>query len=357
MKRIIFTLLLILPLLALAKGNKDNRLIIITIDGLRWQEVFQGAEENLLSDTKQVRDTELYRQTYWRSSPEERREVLMPFTWNTIAKKGLLIGNRNVNSMMQVANKTNISYPGYCEMMTGMVDEAITSNDPINNPHRNVLEAANEDPRYKGKVVMYGSWKSTRFAIHNEQAGIPASVSYEPNIAKKQTPKLQLIDRMLEGMPHFWRSEHFDAFTYAYALETLKNEHPKVMWISFGDCDEWAHARKYDLYLDGAKGTDAFIRDIYEACEADKFYKGKTTYIITCDHGRGFGNEWANHGSSTKGSEVTWVMLFGKGVEALGETKECGPFYTQQIAATIASVLGLDFTPDSGIKLLPIEVK
>ena len=357
MKRIIFTLLLILPLLALAKGNKDNRLIIITIDGLRWQEVFQGAEENLLSDTKQVRDTELYRQTYWRSSPEERREVLMPFTWNTIAKKGLLIGTRNVNSMMQVANKTHISYPGYCEMMTGMVDETITSNDPINNPHRNVLEAANEDPRYKGKVVMYGSWKSTRFAIHNEQAGIPASVSYEPNIAKKQTPKLQLIDRMLEGMPHFWRSEHFDAFTYAYALETLKNEHPKVMWISFGDCDEWAHARKYDLYLDGAKGTDAFIRDIYEACEADKFYKGKTTYIITCDHGRGFGNEWANHGSGTKGSEVTWVMLLGKGVEALGETKECGPFYTQQIAATIASVLGLDFTPDSGIKLLPIEVK
>lgn len=356
MKRSIILLLFALPLLVFAKGDKDARLVIITIDGLRWQEVFQGAEENLLSDTKQVRDTKEIRQTYWRSTLEERRATLMPFTWGTIAKRGLLIGNRNVNSMMQLANKTNISYPGYSEIMTGMVDETITSNDPVNNPHRNVLEAANEDARYKGKVVMYGSWKSTRFAIHNEQAGIPASVSYEPNVAKKQTPKLQLVDRMLAGMPRFWRSEHFDAFTFAYALETLKNDHPKVMWISFGDCDEWAHARKYDFYLDAANGTDAFIRDIYEACEADKFYKGKTTYLITCDHGRGFGNEWANHGSGTKGSEATWLMLLGNGVEALGETTECGPYYTQQIAATIASILGIDFTPDTGIKQMPISL-
>ena len=187
MRRIILILLSVLPMLVLAKGSKDNRLIVITIDGLRWQEVFQGAEENILTDSKQVRDVKQCRETYWRATPEERREALMPFTWSTIAKKGLLIGNRNVNSIMHLANKTNISYPGYSEMMTGMADEAITSNNPVNNPHRNVLEAANEDPRYKGKVMMYGSWKSTRFAIHNELAGIPASVSYEPFISKKKS--------------------------------------------------------------------------------------------------------------------------------------------------------------------------
>lgn len=354
MKRIIVILLSLMPLLSFAKGDKDARVIIITIDGLRWQEVFSGAEENLITDTKQVRENEKYRKTYWRSTAEERREALMPFVWNTIAKKGTLIGNRNKNSMMQLANKTNISFPGYCEMMTGMVDESITSNDPVNNPHRNVMEAANEDPRYKGRVMMYGSWKSTRFAIHNEPAGIPASVSYEPNVTKKQTPRLKLVDRMMAGMPHYWSSEHFDAFTFAYATETLLADHPKVMWISFGDCDEWAHSRKYDLYLDGANYTDAFIRDIYELCESDKFYRGKTTYIITCDHGRGFGNEWSSHGSGTKGSEATWVMLLGKGIEPKGETSECGPFYTKQIAATIASALGIDFTPDDGAQLEPL---
>ena len=103
MKRIILILLSLLPLMLCAKGDKDTRLVIITIDGLRWQEVFEGAEENILTDSKQVRDVELYRKTYWRSTPEERREVLMPFVWNTVAKQGTIIGNRNKNSMMQEA--------------------------------------------------------------------------------------------------------------------------------------------------------------------------------------------------------------------------------------------------------------
>lgn len=354
MKRIILILLSVLPVLAFAKGDKDTRLVIITIDGLRWQEVFMGVEEALLSNTKEVRDVERYRQTYWRPTPADRRTTLMPFVWNTVAKQGTIVGNRNLGSVMQLANKTNISYPGYSEMMTGMVDESITGNDPVNNPHRNVLEAANADWRYRGSVMMYGSWQSTRFAIHNEQAGIPACVSYEPTIAKNKTPRLKLAERMLAGMPRYWRSEHFDAFTYAFAYETLLSDHPKVMWISFGDCDEWAHARKYDLYLDAANATDAFIRDIYEACEADKFYKGNTTYIITCDHGRGDGDQWGSHGSSTKGSEATWMMLWGKGIKAQGETRDCGPYYTKQIAATIAAILDLDFTPDDGSQLQPI---
>ena len=353
MKRLILILFL-MPLMAFAKGDDFPRLVIITIDGLRWQEVFSGAEESLLSNTKEVRNVEQTRRLYWRHTPVDRRMALMPFVWNTVAKQGMLIGNRNLGSVMQVANKTNISFPGYSEMMTGIVDEDIKGNDPIPNPHLNVLEVANQDLRYKGSVVMYGSWKSTRYAIHNEEAHIPASVSYEKNIAKTQTPVLKMVDRMMEGMPHYWGSEHFDAFTYAYAIETLKADHPKVMWISFGDCDEWAHARKYDFYLDAANATDAFISDIYNACESDKFYKGKTTYLITCDHGRGDGDQWASHGSSTKGSEATWLMLLGKGIEPKGETPNNGPFVTKQVAATIARILDLDFTPEGGAQLLPI---
>ena len=57
MKKIIVILLSLMPLLMFAKGDKDARVIIITIDGLRWQEVFSGAEENLISDTKQIAAT------------------------------------------------------------------------------------------------------------------------------------------------------------------------------------------------------------------------------------------------------------------------------------------------------------
>ena len=88
MKHTKFTIVLLLamlPLLAMAKGKKDTRLVIISIDGLRWQEVFSGAEENLLMDSKQVRNPKGYRELYWRNTPEERRQILMPFVWSTIA--------------------------------------------------------------------------------------------------------------------------------------------------------------------------------------------------------------------------------------------------------------------------------
>ena len=101
--------------------------------------------------------------------------------------------------------------------------------------------------------------------------------------------------------------------------------------------------------------TDGFIKDIVETCEADPFYKGKTTYLITTDHGRGRGDRFVSHGADIRGAEQTWLMALGKGIPAAGETFNNGPFYTKQIAATIAELLGVDFTPDNGIKCEPFD--
>ena len=46
-------------------------------------------------------------------------------------------------------------------------------------------------------------------------------------------------------------------------------------------------------------------------------------------------------------------MLFGKGINPLGETIENGPFYTKQVAATIANILDIEFKPESGEELAP----
>ncbi len=343
-------------LLASCTRDNDPRLIIITYDGLRWQELFEGADSALINNTSFVKDTAALKEAFWRKTPEERRMALMPFTWEYVAQNGYIIGNRHKGSQMQVANKKNFSYPGYSEMFCGYADdERIDSNDPVANPNSNVLQAALADPRYAGNVMLYGSWESIRFAVNNDSIGLPASVAYEPNVARKPNNVLRLIDEMQEGMPHYWGSERFDAFTYAYALETLKSDHPKVMWISFGDTDEWGHDNKYDEYLKSTHGTDAFIRRIVETCENDPFYRGRTTYLITVDHGRGVRRGFSDHGSGAKGSEQTWMMAFGKGVEALGETTNNGPFYTQQFAANVAEVLGIDFTPDNGVRQEPIR--
>ena len=210
--------------------------------------MFEGADSALINNTSFVKDTAALKEAFWRNTPEERRSALMPFTWDYIVKNGYLIGNRHKHSQMQVANSKNFSYPGYSEMFCGYADdERIDSNDPVANPNSNVLQAANADPRYAGSVMIYGSWESIRYAVSNDSAGIPASAAYEPNVARKPNAVLRLIDEMQEGMPHYWGSERFDPFTYAYALETLKTDHPKVMWVSFGDTDEWGHDNRYGL--------------------------------------------------------------------------------------------------------------
>jgi len=354
-RNLIIQLLLLLSCVCYA-GNKDNRLIIITFDGLRWQELFCGADSFLVRSKKFSNDPNALTNKYWRATPEERREVLMPFTWNYIAKNGYLLGNRNKGSQMQVANIHWFSYPGYSETFCGYADDKrIDSNDLIPNPNVSVLEVANKDPRYNGSVMCYGSWEAIRYAVNSERGGFPGSVAYEKNISKRQDATMKLLDDMLEGTPRLWGGVRYDVFTYAYAIETLKRDHPKVMYISFGETDEWAHEYKYDLYLDATRSTDEFIKNIVEYCESDKFYKGKTTYLLTCDHGRGYLFSFPSHGSGILGAQNTWFMAFGNGVEKLGETSNNGPFYNQQIAATIADVLGIDFTPSNGVKQKPID--
>ena len=330
MKKLLFLLLAGLSLVACNDDNVERRLVVITIDGLRWQELFTGADSFLVSNARYVASPDSLKQAYWRDTPEERREVLMPFTWSYIVKNGYLIGNREKGSQMQVANKWHFSYPGYSELFCGYPDdERVNSNDLGDNPNTSVFEVVNRDERYRDSVMVYGTWGAIPHIVNSERGGIKG------------------------GSPENRRRG--DDFTYAYAIEMLTQSHPKVLYVSFGGTDHYGHEGQYDKYLDAAHIFDQYIQGIVEVCEADPFYKGRTAYIVTTDHGRGFRRAFISHGVGIRGSENTWLMAFGRGMECLGETSNNGPFYTQQMAATIAKVTGVDFTPDNGVKQPPFD--
>ncbi|MBQ8046303.1 MAG: hypothetical protein IJ196_00020 [Prevotella sp.] len=337
------------------KGSDDTRLVIITFDGLRWQELFSGADEELLGDTRFVSNPEQAKERFWADTPESRRELVAPFLWSYVPEHGYLIGNKNKDSRMTVSNTLRFSYPGYSEMFCGWADDdRIVSNDPIPNPNTSVLEVVNRDSRYKGQVMMLSSWESIRYAVNNDRAGIPASSAHEPCYA--ETPTAQIVQEIDEYITAATDdSERADVITYAFALEVLKKKHPKVFYVGFGDTDEWAHGSKYDRYLEAIKTTDKYIKRIVETCESDPFYKGKTVYMLTCDHGRGRGPMFRTHGADVRGAEETWFIAFGKGIPALGETSGNGPFFTKQLSASIASVLGVEFTPDNGVAVEPFD--
>ena len=355
-KHILLGVLALAALVSCNKGGNDPRLVIITYDGLRWQEVYGGADEAIINNPKYTKDLADVKAKYWRETPEERREALLPFIWSYAPQHGYMLGNRDKNSRVRVANTMNFSYPGYSEMFCGWPDdERVNSNDPVPNPNVSVLEVVNADPRYKGKVMMYSSWESIRFAVNNDRGGFPGSSGHEPSYTDTEvTRMMQDIDAgVADG--GFGSSERMDFVTYGMAMETLKKEHPKVFYVGFGDTDEYAHEGNYGHYLDAAHWTDLYIRRIVEYCESDPFYKGKTTYMLLCDHGRGKGPGFTSHGESIRGSEQTWFITFGNGVPVLGETSDNGVFYNKQLAATIADVLDVDFTPGNGEKCQPFD--
>src|SRR5690349_14994581 len=101
---------------ALAQSRRQTRNVILVMsDGLRWQEVFQGADEALINKANGVSDPDALRRVYWRDTPAARREALMPFLWSVVAKNGQIFGNRKASSEVSVSNGFNFSYPGYSE--------------------------------------------------------------------------------------------------------------------------------------------------------------------------------------------------------------------------------------------------
>lgn len=145
MKRGIITIAVVavLGFSALAQKTKTENVILITLDGMRWQEIFNGADSSLFKQQSQIKDSKL-KEKYWREDVNERRNVLLPFFWNTIAKEGQLYGNRKLNSFANVTNNQLFSYPGYNELLTGAADnERVHSNEKFYNPNTNVLEFIN----------------------------------------------------------------------------------------------------------------------------------------------------------------------------------------------------------------------
>ncbi|MCX6931459.1 MAG: hypothetical protein NTZ29_02060, partial [Verrucomicrobia bacterium] len=132
--------------------------MLITIDGLRWQEVFRGAEEALMTTDKTAGggvpkgSLTALKADFLAATPEERRRKLMPFFWGTLVPAGQAFGNRDLGSAARVLNAEHISYPGYNELLTGAPDPLITSNVPIPNRNVTVLEWLHGRPGFAGRV-------------------------------------------------------------------------------------------------------------------------------------------------------------------------------------------------------------
>ncbi len=327
-------------------GRQTQNVVLITYDGLRWQEVFGGCDETLLVGRKEggfVKDVPGLKVRFWRDTPEERRQLLLPFFWKTIATKGQVFGDPAHKCRARVTNGRNFSYPGYSEILTGHADERINSNDKKNNPNVTVLEWLQGRPGFGGRVAAFCSWDVFPWIINAERSGIPVNAGWSPFTAGTDPVRLAALNDAVRDSMRVWDNVRDDGLTFLGTVEYVKAKKPRVLYISFGETDDWAHDGRYDQVLDSARRTDGFIERLWNILQAMPEYAGKTSFVLTTDHGRGDTRvEWKNHGKDCPGSDQMWIAVMGPDTPAEGCRGDLDVTQSQ-VAATVAALLGEDY--------------
>jgi hypothetical protein len=327
-------------------SHETQTVVLIVSDGLRWQEIFTGAEEDLLNDKEGGSwvSTEDLRKRYWRASAAERRALLFPFLWGTVAKRGQIFGNQALGSVAHVTNGKAFSYPGYNEMTTGFPNDAIDSNEFGLNPNATVFEWLNNTEEFRGKVAVYGTWNVYDNIFNKPRSGLVMQTGWALSPSGHDSPRTALLRELFTTTTQFDEEDCPNSFLQIPLIDYVKSGGPRVLFVGYGETDNWAHQGRYDLVLDSAHRMDHFVAQLWNTMQAMPQYRGTTTFIITTDHGRGGGlTEWKEHGVEEKGSENIWLAVMGPDTMPLGERRQVAPVAQAQIAATLAAFVGKDY--------------
>jgi len=330
-----------------APDRPASHVVLVTIDGARWQDIFGGIDLEILRSTSgdtPVEQTDTYKR-FWAATPAERRAKVMPFLWNRlVAQQGFIAGNRTIGSRMQVANTLKFSYPGYSELLTGAPhDDVITSNDNKRYPFLTVLEWLRADLKLPREgIAAFGSWETFNYIAEREEGAITINAGYEDYA--HPDPEMKTLSALQHLTPNGFHGARHDIYTFRFGLAHLQTARPRVLYLAFDETDDWAHLKRYDLVLDALHRTDRQLEQLWTWLQADPQYRGTTTLVLTVDHGRGrTPADWTDHGAKVEGAEETWIGCFGPTVSTRGESRDAGPLQQRQVAGTVAAILGRDF--------------
>ncbi len=344
----------LLPGYSVSAEDSVENLVLVTLDGVRWQEIFGGVDLNLIDDERYTDSPDEMKRAFWHERRTERRMKLFPFLWSTIAENGALIGDREQDSYMEVTNSWWFSYPGYNEILTGRADPNIDSNDKNWNANITFLEVLNGLNGFENHVMAFGSWDVFPYIINTQRSEVPVNAGFSTE-KNAMTDRTRWLNDVSAEAPVLWKTVRLDFITHGYAMEALKSRKPRVIYISYGETDDFAHDGSYDRYIDAAHRTDRMLSNLWDLLQSDPFYRGNTTLIISTDHGRGnTPDTWRSHASAigaveleienatdgVVGSDEVWLGAIGPSIRSRGLIQ--GHWTSSQITATVLTGLRLD---------------
>ena len=340
--RLLIFLLLFLAVTAGGAERKTRSVVLVTMDGLRWQDLFGGIDPRLMNEKSAgMADAAQLRKELFRDSAEGRREALLPFFWKQLAPRGVVLGNVQKGSSVTVTNSYNFSYPGYAEILTGSAQEAIQSNDPVRNPAETVLEFARKKLNLdRGDVALFGSWDVFRFIGEHTPGSIVINAGY--NAFDGGSERSRDVSEIQFQARTPWPEVRHDYVTFELSLDYIRAHKPRLIYIALGEADDWAHAKRYDRVLESIQYLNHCLQALWQTLQAMPEYRDATSLVVTADHGRGDSlKDFSDHGKNVEGSNHIWIAVIGPDTPAVGEATNTPEFHQRDIAPTMLDLLGI----------------
>jgi len=349
MKIITFGFLILLLTATQNLSALETRFVfLVTGDGIRHQELFTGVDQVLIrEENKQfsgIPEPKAFETQMNASKPEARREKLLPFFWRELASQGIVLGNRSLSSLVSMKNPHRFSYPGYAEILNGQHLPEVTSNDPKWSPRQTVMEFIRSEKNLKPEqVASFGSWSILNWFTRSSDGSVFSNGGYLPVQENLGGPQTRYLNQLQTEILSPWDSVRHDSITFRLALDYIEKQRPAFFYLSLGETDDWAHDKRYDRTVQSVQYFDSALKSLWNYLQSSDYYRGKSTMIITTDHGRGRSlTDWVGHGKDIPGSEETWIAIIGPDTPRKGELSNTAPYYLSNIAATILKFYGLD---------------
>jgi hypothetical protein len=306
----------------------ETAAIVVVLDGVRWQDVFDGADAELARDAK-----------------IDARGETMPTLASLARLHGAALGTRAGGAPVLASGPNFVSLPGYSEIFRGRPSSDCQDNDCAMTARPTLADEARAAARDSGDVAVFASWPEIARAASAYPTRIVVSTGRHTRSNESRlrfdAESAELLDRGAEADPYPGRGDFRpDRFTADLALRYLAARRPRFMFLGLGEPDEVAHKGDYAAYLRALREADRVIGALASTLEAMGERGKRTTVWVTADHGRAA--NFRDHGGAYAESARTWLVAFGYGIAARGVAIAPRPRHLADIAPTVRALLGLE---------------
>lgn len=152
--------------------------------------------------------------------------------------------------------------------------------------------------------------------------------------------------------PDWWPLYHMSGYSdldvWHQTLSVFNVYSPELLLVYLADVDHYGHVGDWNAYLNAIESADSIVGMIWDRLQQLPDYAGKTTLLVTNDHGR---HDWdfSGHGDGCEGCRAIQFLALGPDTPAgLVSTT---PRTIPDIAPTIGSLLGFTTEFASGTSM------